>query len=263
MALSSSFHKLSLLSYKSRRLPLTSMYLSCMARVLWSELIWWWSVDFLVSISFTITSMSRSCSSWYHRCCSRIVSILLRPTEPLHPGVHQAQPDQLGKRGLSRCIQRWCGLTWSAVCRFGPHSLRRMWGSLIVSQGGQQRWWKGLKDCPMKSSWGLSSCLAWRRGGWGVTSLLSTASWGGDMEREVLSSSSWYPVTGCVGMVQSCTRGGLDWVSGRISLPRGWSDSGTGFLESWSMSQACQRLKGFRTMPLIICFNLVSPELAR
>jgi len=28
------------------------------------------------------------------------------------------------------------------------------------------------------------------------------------MGREVLISFPWYPVTGCVGMVQSCTRGG-------------------------------------------------------
>ena len=33
------------------------------------------------------------------------------------------------------------------------------------------------------------------------------------MEREVLSSSPWYPVTGCV--VQSCARGSLDWTLGK------------------------------------------------
>ena len=31
---------------------------------------------------------------------------------------------------------------------------------------------------------------------------------------------SRYPVTGCVGMVQSCTKGGLDWTLGSISLLR-------------------------------------------
>jgi len=54
-----------------------------------------------------------------------------------------------------------------------------------------------------------------------------------DVESEVLSSSPWYPVTGHVGMVQSCARGGLDWTLGSISLPKGWSNAGTGFLKRW------------------------------
>ncbi|KAK4827061.1 hypothetical protein QYF61_013702 [Mycteria americana] len=33
-----------------------------------------------------------------------------------------------------------------------------------------------------------------------------TASCGGEVERVVLSSSPWYPVIGCVGMAQSCTK---------------------------------------------------------
>ena len=44
-------------------------------------------------------------------------------------------------------------------------------------------------------------------------------------------------------MVQSCVRGGSDVTCGSISLPRGWSDTGTGFLERWSMPRACQCLK--------------------
>ncbi|GAB0195126.1 hypothetical protein GRJ2_001977900 [Grus japonensis] len=52
-----------------------------------------------------------------------------------------------------------------------------------------------------------------------------------EVEREVLSSSLWDPVIGHMGMVQSCTRGGLDWTLGSISLARGWSNTGTGFLE--------------------------------
>jgi len=63
------------------------------------------------------------------------------------------------------------------------------------------------------------------------------------VERQVLSSSPWYPVIGCMGMVQRCTRGGLDWTLGSISLWRGWSNTGTGFLERWSMPQACQWLR--------------------
>ncbi|KAK4832293.1 hypothetical protein QYF61_021692 [Mycteria americana] len=50
-------------------------------------------------------------------------------------------------------------------------------------------------------------------------------------EREVLISSPWYPVIRCMGIVQRCTKGGLGWTLGSISLPRGWSYTGTGFLE--------------------------------
>ncbi|KAK4824758.1 hypothetical protein QYF61_018492, partial [Mycteria americana] len=65
-------------------------------------------------------------------------------------------------------------------------------------------------------------------------------------------------VTGHMGMVQSCASGGLDWTLGSISLPRGWSNTGTGFLERWSMPQACQCLRGIWTMPLTTCFNFWS-----
>ena len=54
---------------------------------------------------------------------------------------------------------------------------------------------------------------------------------------------SWDPVPGCLGMAQSRTRGGSDWALGSISLLRGWSNPGTGFLERWSMPQACQCLR--------------------
>jgi len=42
------------------------------------------------------------------------------------------------------------------------------------------------------------------------------------------------------GSGQSCASGGLHWTLGSISLPRGWSNTGTGFLERWMMPQACQ-----------------------
>jgi len=78
------------------------------------------------------------------------------------------------------------------------------------------------------------------------------------MESEVLSSSSWDQVTGRVGMAQSCTKGGSNWTLGSISLPRGWSNTGTGFPEKVLMLQACQRLRGIWTMPLITRFNFWS-----
>jgi len=79
------------------------------------------------------------------------------------------------------------------------------------------------------------------------------------MEREVLSSSLCNPVIGHVGMFQSCIRGGVDWTLGSISLPRGWSNTGTVLLGRWSMPQACQFLRGIWTMPLITRFNFWSP----
>ena len=41
------------------------------------------------------------------------------------------------------------------------------------------------------------------------------------MEREVMISSHWDPVIGQMGMVQSYSRGGLDWTLGSKLLPSG------------------------------------------
>lgn len=48
----------------------------------------------------------------------------------------------------------------------------------------------------------------------------------------------------------------------KLSLLTGWSNIGAGFLEKWSMSQACQCWGGFYTMPWTH-FNLVSPKLVK
>ena len=127
-----------------------------------------------------------------------------------------------------------------------------------MSRGAQQSWWRGWKECPVGSGWALWAYLVWRKGGWGATSLPSTASSGGEVEREVLSCSPWNPVIGHVGMVHSCTRGGSDLTLGSISLPRWWPNTGTGFLERWSMHHPYQCLRGIWTMPLTICFNFWS-----
>lgn len=41
---------------------------------------------------------------------------------------------------------------------------------------------------------------------------------------------SWESRTGCLGMVQSCASEGLNRTSGSITIQKGWSDPGTGFL---------------------------------
>ena len=84
------------------------------------------------------------------------------------------------------------------------------------------------------------------------------------MEREVPSSPAWNPGIGRVGTAQSRPGGGRDWTRGGISLPRGWSEPGTGFLERRSMPQASQGFGGVWTVPLRTCFNfLLSPEAVR
>ena len=105
----------------------------------------------------------------------------------------------------------------------------------------------GLFSLEKRSLWG--SLIA-------LYSFLRRGSGEGGAERFSLGSRD--PVTGRVGMAQSCIRGGLDWTLGSISLLRGWSNTETGFLERWSMPHPCQCLRGIWTMPLRTCFNFWS-----
>lgn len=114
---------------------------------------------------------------------------------------------------------------------------------LVKEMEGNVLWWV-VEDS--------GACLVWRKGGWRVISLLSTASWG-EVEREVMVSSACYPVTR-----QSCTRGDPHWALGSISFPREWLNTRTDFPESWSVPQACQCSRGTWTMPLIRYFNFWS-----
>lgn len=66
---------------------------------------------------------------------------------------------------------------------------------------------------------GLSGVKKRRLRGDGLIAL--EASWGGEVQRDMLSSSPWNPVAGHVGMVQSHTAGGVHGTLGSISLPRG------------------------------------------
>lgn len=55
------------------------------------------------------------------------------------------------------------------------------------------------------------------------------------------------------------TVGGSDWTLRNISLLRGRSNTGAGFLQRWLMPQACQFLRGISTMPSVTGFNFCQP----
>lgn len=81
----------------------------------------------------------------------------------------------------------------------------------------------GLEHRSCEGQLRLWGCLVGRRGGWRATPSVRT--------------------------VLSCARGGIDWILGSISVPRGWADIGTGFLEGCSLPQASQSAKGICAMP--------------
>lgn len=58
-------------------------------------------------------------------------------------------------------------------------------------------------------------------------------------------------------------QGRLDWVLESVSVPRGWADIGTGFIEEGLLPQACQCLKSICKMSFTTFCSLVSLELAR
>lgn len=78
-----------------------------------------------------------------------------------------------------------------------------------------------------------------------MTSLISTASQGGGVEREVLSTSPGDPVTGCLAMAQSCIKVSSRWPLGNTCLLRAPSKTGRDFQERWLMRCACWCLRGF------------------
>lgn len=100
---------------------------------------------------------------------------------------HQTQHCQPLKRGdcpnvfrIQPHLQHWVEF-WAPPFK----DVKVLW----CISSGQQSWRKGWKECPVRSSWESEVCLVWRKWDWGVISLLSKASWGRKVEREVLSSS--------------------------------------------------------------------------
>ena len=92
--------------------------------------------------------------SWGCRLAAGSVWVGSRPGSQEGNGVLgcvQHSTASRSKEGISRCVQRWCGLTSSTVWRSGPCNFRRISRAFNVSRGGQQRWWLGWKACPVRS----------------------------------------------------------------------------------------------------------------
>lgn len=112
--------------------------------------------------------------------------------------------------------------------------------------------WKYWEERPRKKGWGLWTCLIWRKGSWAVTSLLSTASWGSEVERWTLLPGS------SAGTCRNGSKLSQGTFRLHIFLSRRWSNNWPDLLrQGWC---PCQCSRVIWTMPLTRCFNLVSPE---
>lgn len=93
------------------------------------------------------------------------------------------------------------------------------------------QWTVFHSDLWICSNFTVALCLGMTRKRFGelIWKLLTTPSSGGETEREMLSCSPWNPVTGHVGIIQICARGGSGCTVGD-TLPSRWSVPGTSFL---------------------------------
>lgn len=97
----------------------------------------------------------------------------------------------------------------------------------------------------------------WRRGSWEAISLLPAAPWAWEMEIPV--SYSLELTRGCVGMAESCARGGSVQVLGKNYLPCRWSRAGTNFIKRWLVPLKFSRAIWITL--LVISFNSDSQTL--
>jgi len=163
-----------------------------------------------------------------------------------HPGVHQTQHNQTVPRSdhsvLVQPHPEYCVQFWAP-------QLKKDVKALECIQRRARELVKGLEGMSCEeqlSTLGLSGLEKSRLRDdlIALCSFLRRGSREGGAELFSLGSRHRH-----VGMVQSCTRGGLHWTLRSLSLPRGWSNTGTGFLGGWLMLQACQCLRGIWTMP--------------
>lgn len=142
---------------------------------------------------------------------------------------HQTQHSHVVKRGDNSAVFS-TGVVWVLCAVLGCTIYQKTWKFSNVSKKRQQ-------NCCFSEEWlrdmGLSSLG--KKGGWGISSFLSTAFWG-EVEWEMLTSFHWDPVTGDIEMAQCCIRDS-DLTLGDISLQRACLNMGTDFLcAQWSMS---------------------------
>lgn len=66
---------------------------------------------------------------------------------------------------------------------------------------------------------------------------------------------TWSSMTECLGMAQSCNRGGSDWALGNIHFPWWWSNTEAGFLARWLVPHGCQCSRDISPMFSLVNFN--------
>lgn len=163
-----------------------------------------------------------------------------------------------GTEGMFCYLQHWWSLTWALWAALGPTVGEGHEGPRVCPEEDKQAV-KGWQCCLVRSSWALGVGLVCREEaeGWPHHSvqLPEEGMWGG---------RSWVLLPGTQQLdawerfKAVSVRGGSDLILGSISLLRGCSNPGTGFLGRWLMPQVCQCWRSIWTMPLIWCFNFRS-----
>lgn len=156
---------------------------------------------------------------------------------------------------------QWSGLNGTLITN---RIITLLWISVILPfatlVGMKRKRWatelmKGLEEISVVGGWGLWACLDWTKGGegWSCCSLQLP-------EEGKQRGRCWtiLPVTRHVGTDWSWTKGDLDQTSRDLSSPRWWSNTGSGYLEKWSMFQIWQCLSAFGHCSLTTHFNFWS-----
>lgn len=158
------------------------------------------------------------------------------------PGWHQTQHHQIVKRADCPTVPSTCSASPWVPCKgLGPMIWEGLSRSLNMSEGGQQGWWKGWKECSVRKVWGLQVCQTWRKGceRQPHCSLKLPGEGSGEGSAELFS---------LVSSNRTCGNS-LKLYQEKFRLRR-WSKTGTGLCERLSMLHACHSLRGFWTMPL-------------
>lgn len=118
----------------------------------------------------------------------------------------------------------------------------QFWASISENSGGlcmhpEERETKLVKEQEDLSCEESLRSLFWRKGGWGLTLLFPTASWGGEGKREMLTSSPWNPVTRCTRKASFKAVSGEVQTEDKEAWGKGGQTSETS-LSNWSVPKA-------------------------